>query len=306
MKRKVKKFGRGGDIVTGIGAALIGKALYDKYMGKDDSKATESSSRSEGSGASTPKPRISEEVEKAQKKSGTDSSRFTGEKEDRKEYVAADDEENKAKRTALAGGMSYTKPEASTAVDTSNKAAIDAINAAKDARARRKDAAAKAAADNAANASTTSSVLDAGIEAGKAKNAATAAATDKKPLPDSKEAKERARKKFLESQAGMKRTGITTPGTAKAGDKSGSTQKGRSENPIQGTIDNAGKSMARTPEQKMGERAREVQRRREEEMKSRYKKGGAVKKYASGGSVSSASKRADGIAMRGKTRGKVC
>ena len=36
------------------------------------------------------------------------------------------------------------------------------------------------------------------------------------------------------------------------------------------------------------------------------RKGGAVKKYAAGGSVSSASKRADGIAIRGKTRGKVC
>ena len=37
-----------------------------------------------------------------------------------------------------------------------------------------------------------------------------------------------------------------------------------------------------------------------------YKKGGAVKKMASGGMVSSASKRADGIAQKGKTRGKMC
>jgi len=37
-----------------------------------------------------------------------------------------------------------------------------------------------------------------------------------------------------------------------------------------------------------------------------YRKGGAVKGYASGGSVSSASKRADGIATKGKTRGKMC
>ena len=37
-----------------------------------------------------------------------------------------------------------------------------------------------------------------------------------------------------------------------------------------------------------------------------YAKGGAVKKMASGGSVSSASKRADGIAQRGKTKGKMC
>jgi hypothetical protein len=36
------------------------------------------------------------------------------------------------------------------------------------------------------------------------------------------------------------------------------------------------------------------------------KKGGSVKKMASGGSVSSASKRADGIAVKGKTRGKIC
>jgi hypothetical protein len=34
------------------------------------------------------------------------------------------------------------------------------------------------------------------------------------------------------------------------------------------------------------------------------KKGGKVKKYAAGGSVSSASKRADGVAMKGKTKGK--
>ena len=36
------------------------------------------------------------------------------------------------------------------------------------------------------------------------------------------------------------------------------------------------------------------------------KQGGKINKYASGGSVSSASKRADGIVMRGKTRGKMC
>jgi hypothetical protein len=88
-------------------------------------------------------------------------------------------------------------------------------------------------------------------------------------------------------------------------DKKGSTAKGRSENPIQGTIDSATKSTVRSDKDKMSERAREVQRRREEAEKSRYKKGGAVKKYASGGSVSSASKRADGIAQRGKTRGRV-
>ena len=35
-----------------------------------------------------------------------------------------------------------------------------------------------------------------------------------------------------------------------------------------------------------------------------FKRGGSVKKYASGGSVSSASKRADGCAVKGKTKGR--
>jgi hypothetical protein len=39
---------------------------------------------------------------------------------------------------------------------------------------------------------------------------------------------------------------------------------------------------------------------------SYYKKGGPVKKMASGGMTSSASKRADGIATKGKTRGRMC
>jgi hypothetical protein len=40
-------------------------------------------------------------------------------------------------------------------------------------------------------------------------------------------------------------------------------------------------------------------------MKPGMKRGGTVKKMAKGGSVSSASKRADGCAQRGKTRGKM-
>ena len=42
-----------------------------------------------------------------------------------------------------------------------------------------------------------------------------------------------------------------------------------------------------------------------ENLKLGMKKGGAVKKMASGGKVSSASKRADGCAVKGKTRGRI-
>jgi hypothetical protein len=73
---------------------------------------------------------------------------------------------------------------------------------------------------------------------------------------------------------------------------------------VKDTIDSAGKSVVRTPQQRMADAAREVEARRKRESEG-MRKGGAVKKYASGGSVSSASKRADGIAQRGKTRGRV-
>jgi len=41
-------------------------------------------------------------------------------------------------------------------------------------------------------------------------------------------------------------------------------------------------------------------------IKTDMKRGGSVKKMASGGKTSSASNRADGIAQRGKTKGRMC
>lgn len=76
---------------------------------------------------------------------------------------------------------------------------------------------------------------------------------------------------------------------------------------IRGSVENAGRSVVTTPAQRMAEAARMVEeRRRKEREEAGMKRGGKVKKMASGGSVSSASKRADGIAQRGKTRGRIC
>jgi hypothetical protein len=62
----------------------------------------------------------------------------------------------------------------------------------------------------------------------------------------------------------------------------------------------------RTNEQKMADRVRFVAESRKKEKADELgygiKKGGMVKKMASGGSVKSASARADGCAIRGKTR----
>lgn len=142
--------------------------------------------------------------------------------------------------------------------------------------------------DNTTQGSTSTTGVDAGIEAGRN--------TAKKEPPAAEAAKKKAE---------VRASKYTTPGDPS---KKEATSKA-------GVV--LGGSTVRSDKEKMGERAREVQRRREEEMKSRYKKGGAVKKYANGGSVMaskmgsvktakpsmrSASSRADGIAIRGKTR----
>jgi hypothetical protein len=130
--------------------------------------------------------------------------------------------------------------------------------------------------------------------------------------------------KKADKKSNRRSRGFSTAGDPNA---KGSTQKGRSENPIQGTIDNASRSTVRSDKEKMRERALEVERRRQKEKFEKeaaagrgIKKGGMVKKYAAGGSVkassmgsvkqskpsmSSASSRGDGIAMRGKTRGRI-
>jgi hypothetical protein len=156
---------------------------------------------------------------------------------------------------------------------------------------------------NTTQGSTSTTGVDAGIAAGKAAadkaadRAADKAAADKKAA--AKAAVNKAavdRQKFLQSRAGLSGTGITTPGDP---NKKEATSKA-------GVV--LGGSTVRSDKEKMGERAREVQRRREEEMKSRYKKGGADKASKMGSvktakpSMRSASSRADGIAQRGKTR----
>jgi hypothetical protein len=288
--KKVKKFGRGGDILTALGAGLAGYGAY-KYFTKDDQGKDTSTGLKAGIDAG----KKANEEREAEKKAPPK----------REEYVAADKEENAAKKASLSKGMQYKKPEGPAAVDTSNNAA-NAANAAKNKKVNK-----KVSTDN-AFAFTGQGM--AGSDTGKKESPVLKAGESKvvgegelKPYPVNLPAvKEAERRKFLQNKAGLSGKGIPTPGNAKAGDKSGSTQKGRSENPIQGTIDNHSKSMARTPEQKMSEGAREVQRRRDKEKAEKLgygiKKGGMVKKYASGGSVSSASKRADGIAIRGKTR----
>lgn len=254
---RTKRFDVGGTVGALAGLGTLAYLMSRKKKGADGEYKPQGKFPQEGgSGTSTSKP---------------------------EPYVAADAEENAAKKEALSKGMQYKKPEGPTAVEKK-------IPGKKPPNKKPTVAATTATTANAgdSDSSSTPSSADDVISAGQ-KYARIG--EKNKPYPSNSPAVKTAQhRQFLQKKAGLSGKGITTPGDS---NKKGDTSKGRSANPIQGTIDNAGKSMARTPQQKMSEGAREVQRRREEAEKSRYKKGG---------SVSSASKRADGIAIRGKTR----
>jgi hypothetical protein len=299
--KKVKKFGRGGDILTGVGAALLGKALYDKYMGSQDDKKKDTSTKNEGSGETTPKPRIDEEVTKAQKSSNTS-------KDETSDKV-------EAKELSKRGKFPYeTEDGTSGASPSEYKSAAPAP-----APVIKKDKKAAASTTTSAAKSITGGPPD--LKPGQS---ITVGEGNLKPypvnLPSVKAAEHR---KFLQKRAGLSGTGITTPGdprkTKATLEPSPAVQ--RAKKAIEGTIENRNRSTVRTPEQRMAEGAREVERRRKEELAKKQgygiKKGGMVKKYAAGGAIKaskmgsvktakpamrSASSRADGIAIRGKTR----
>jgi hypothetical protein len=247
MKKKVRKFASGGDIITGLGAVLIGKALYDKYKGKDQDEG---------------KAKLKYEEEKAEpEKKKDDSKGFTQEARDR--YL----EERGAKslkETGTRANPLYTEdepaPKKSVVTTTPKKAAP--------------------AAKKAPAASESSNTTPLTYYTPKAKRAEPVS----KPYPQA-EATARLKKAEAERRVGQgltPRAEYTGPG---------------SRQHIEG--------LRLERSQRLEEEAKKQFEKNKRENEG-MKRGGAVKKYASGGSVSSASKRADGIAQRGKTKGRIC
>ena len=241
--KKVKKFGRGGDILTGLGAGLMGYALYKKLKGedKDDDKRP---------AKKEPEVSITEPREKERSA-----------------------EEKRALATSK--GRPELFPEGTTDAD---KATMYSDN----------------------------------YPTPKPKPAPKPAAKDVKVKPATQtfpRDDDALNRRRLEGLSKSKPAPSGAKGTQDVGKALGISSGAKGTQTlgerIQSTVENAGKSVVRTPQQRMADAAREVEARRKREAEG-MKKGGKVKKYASGGSVSSASKRADGIAQRGKTKGRIC
>lgn len=234
MKKKVKKFGVGGDILTGLGAGLAGYALYKKLKGEDkDEKEPESV------GGPGRRPRTIEEQ--------------TG----RKVEPKAESREDYLEKHGA-------KPIKTTGTFTGSDTAEPSLD--------RKDTTPKPAAQNV-----------------KVKPEAQS----KRGLVDEPPAK-------LGSQGSFKFDSTASKSsTSGVGPKNTFLTKER--------LDKAQDSMRRYREEQKKKQKGITDTEYDTMGNPIMKKGGKVKKYASGGTVKlSASKRADGIAQRGKTRGRIC
>ncbi len=254
MKKKVRKFASGGDLLTAIGAGLAGYGAY-KYFTKDKDKDKDEKEPEAVGGAGRRARTIEEQTgRKAEPKA-----------ESREEYL----EKRGAKPLQETGTRAnpYYKedepaPKKSVVTTTPKKAASTAP-----------------AAKKASAASESSNTTPLTYYTPKPKRAEVS-----KPFPQA-EATARLKKAEAERRAGQgltPRAEYTGPG---------------SRQHIEG--------LRLERSQRLEEEAKKQFEKNKRENEG-MKRGGAVKKYASGGSVGSASKRADGIAQRGKTKGRIC
>ncbi len=251
MKKKVRKFASGGDILTAAGAVLVGKALYDKYKegkGKDDEDS--------------------------------DYARKVKEFRESKKEAEAAAVESKAEPKAETKEPSAGEKRAMAA----SKGRPELIPEDADEAVMRSD-----------NYPSRKSVVT---------------TTPKKAAPAAKKAEPAAKKAEPASESSN-----TTPPTYYTPPVKSVTSTTKTEPPKPATEKKygigpynsfAGLHKVLSPKtESQADRVAAAKKKKEELASSGMKRGGAVKKYASGGSVSSASKRADGIAQRGKTRGRV-
>jgi len=255
MKRKVKKFGSGGDVLTGLGAGLIGYHLYNKYMGDDKDKDKDKDKELEAVGGPGRRPRTIEE--QTGRKAEPEKRREIG------DYMTNKPEEKK-------GGETRPGPDtAEPNLDYTDKVV------------KPKPAVKKAA------------------PAAQPKKAEPVAQPKKVELPKPGESKVVGEGELKPYPKDIKKPEppVTGKSTPKASDDTSkkATKYGIGPYGAFGSVHKA-ISEYKTPAEVRSEERRK--REKKESDVAGMKKGGVVK--------SSASRRADGIAQRGKTRGRIC
>lgn len=317
MKRKVKKFSRGGDILTALGAGLAGYGAY-KYFTKDDQGKDTNTGLEKGIEAGKKK-NLSILDEVAREEARKNEAKNEAKPEDKTEV----------KELSKRGKFPYEAGDGTSGagLDDKSSAVSSAVSSAASKNAAPRKAAPRKAAPRKEPAKDRTAEF-ANLYQGLTTKPPEPVAADTRLKPADVSG---VGSNVLSNVAGRRREAAKREQAAKdrlakfeekrREAKEREARRTQAQNKAKsGTSLKAPGSRFRAPGSKMDLNdpysmtlGSDLDPKRiVRESKSRmsgdveYKKGGAVKKYASGGSVSSASKRADGIAMRGKTRGKVC
>jgi hypothetical protein len=287
MKKKVRKFGSGGDILTALGAGLAGYGAY-KYLTRDNQGKDTKTGLEAGIKAGEKANEEKEVEKKAPPK--------------REEYKPVG---NEGKEDIFKNMPKYKKPEGPAAQDVSGRKPVSVVNKPKD---RRKSSSSSSSSSSDSSAAVTE-------QAQKRSLAAPEDNKDRKSKPFPSDEERRAKKAAVAKAADEKAyKDYVYPGAQKAvretfpysdmGDPRGTpSMRARNADPKRAYLkEMADKGKAKEAERKRLEEAEAEKKRRNrpssEEMMTQSLGGG----FKRGGSVSSASKRADGIAIRGKTR----
>jgi hypothetical protein len=299
----------------------LGKALYDRY---DEKKSDSAKNNAIIAEESPPKPKISDEVTKAQRAS----SKGTIERSDERFKDATEGADVRPKSDT--GSVTKIKPSESYNANLNQDRTPVTSTASNINQGPRTSSQSNQSQSNQRQGSISTTGLDAGIEAGR--RGRKAEASDKPAVPKLKPGESRSsgegKSKPLPSEAERKEKKASA--TEKGGKLFSYSDMGDPRGTPEMRARNADRSKAYLKEMadkgKAREEAEAEKKRRSrpssEEMMTQslgggFKRGGAIKKYAAGGAIKaskmgsvktakpsmrSASSRADGIAIRGKTR----
>jgi hypothetical protein len=260
MKKKAKKFGTGGTILTGLGAGFVGSAIYDKLMkNKEDKEDKFQSLKSVDSKGRSPQEQIDKQVGA---KSVEPETKAAPKEETREEYLAK--KVKPIKETGTFSGSDTTEPDTDVKDNTPAPAPVKKVSTSKP-TVSSSTAVKMAPPDNA-------DLKPKSVPKAQPKKPET-----KMPLPSS----ERPSKPY------------PTGSKYDLEDKAKSEDKPKPAKPKTAPVTRYSKDKEKGSDSKFVPRHLRNT--------TPFKKGGMVKKYNGG----SASSRGDGIAQRGKTRGRM-
>jgi hypothetical protein len=319
--KKVKKFGRGGDILTGLGAVLVGKHLYDKYNEKDSAKNLNTIAGGEDKDAKAkkdifaPKKTDKDKIKaknpevfggNVQEKTGGGGNEGTITGENAPSSSRRDANELKSNILGAPDKSKTFKAEPGTGtskgVDEKKLAQLQRRNVA----TKKKKVTTKPSESSAnlgLGESTPKPVIkEIGTSTFPGQKQAALKTTPNEARPSKPYPEQQAAENLKREQIAAIRRSGQAPYFAYA--PSGMGENMRINNSI--ARERQAKKQFDENKANMNPNKRDT----EEETRQQWsgsgqgalKKGGMVKKYASGGSVKSASARADGCAIRGKTR----